>query len=120
MIKHVAFFATPVSDIAKSRDFYEGKLGLTMTFNHQDQWVEYDIGETTIAITDMVDELKPGSPGGFVALEVTDLDTAIGKMKAEGVPVFRDILETPVCRLAVIGDPDNNGIMLHQCKEGHG
>ncbi len=116
MIKHVAFFANPVSDIARSREFYEGKLELTLTSNFHDRWIEYDIGETTIAITDMVDELKPGSPGGFISLEVDDLDAAVGKMKAEGVPVFRDVLETPVCRLAVIGDPDSNGIMLHQCK----
>ena len=120
MIKHFAFFCVPVSDVAKAREFYEGKLGLTLTFNHQDCWVEYDIGESTIAITTMAEGLKPGSPGGTVALEVHDLDSAVAELKAQGVPIFKDIFESPVCRMAVVGDPDSNGIILHQCKEGHG
>ncbi|MDP6775554.1 MAG: VOC family protein [Candidatus Latescibacteria bacterium] len=120
MIKHVAFFGIPVSDVAKSREFYEGKLGLTVTMNFQDRWVEYDIGETTIAISDMAEGSQPGAPGGFVALEVSDLDAAVAELKAQGVPIFKDIFESPVCRMAVIGDPDNNGIILHQLKEGEG
>ena len=119
MVRFVAFFAYPVSNVAASRAFYEGVLGLTLTSNHQDMWVEYDTEGGTLAITNMAEELKPGSAGGWVALEVDDLDASVARMKAEGVPVVRDIFESPVCRMAVITDPDGNGIMLHQCKPGN-
>lgn len=119
MVKSVAFFAYPVGDMAKARAFYEGVLGLGLTSNFEDCWIEYDAEGGTLAITTMAETLTPGAPGGWVALEVDDLDTEVARMKSEGVPVVRDIFESPVCRMAVITDPDGNGIMLHQCKPGH-
>ena len=119
MVKFVAFFAYPVTDMARSRAFYEGVLGMGLSTNHQDCWVEYETEGGTLAITTMVDELTPGAPGGWVALEVDDLDVWVTKVKADGVKVVRDIFESPVCRMAVILDPDGNCVMLHQCKPGN-
>ena len=119
MVKFIAFFAYPVTDMARARAFYEGVLGIGLSSNYEDMWVEYETEGGTLAITTMAESLKPGSPGGWVALEVDDLDVWVTRMKADGVPIIRDTFESPVCRMAVITDPDGNGIMLHQCKPGH-
>jgi predicted enzyme related to lactoylglutathione lyase len=45
MIESVAFITYPVSDIARSRRFYEGVLGLKLTHEAFDAWFEYDLAE---------------------------------------------------------------------------
>jgi predicted enzyme related to lactoylglutathione lyase len=116
MIKHIAFFAYPVSNIEKSRKFYEETLGLRLSLNFQDQWIEYDIDGGTLAITTMVKELKPGAPGGFIGLEVDDIDSEVTRLKSKGATLKLDTFDTPGCRIAVFADPDGNGINLHQMK----
>ncbi len=44
MITSIAFTVYPVTDMARSRGFYEGVLGLTISENYRDEWVEYDLG----------------------------------------------------------------------------
>jgi len=51
MITSIAFTVYPVTDMARSRSFYEKVLGLTVSHNFRDDWVEYDIGGSTFAIT---------------------------------------------------------------------
>jgi len=119
-IKGVAFFAYPVSTMNRARSFYEGILGLRLAQNFRDEWVEYDVAGTTFAITTMVPDRTPGAPGGFLALEVDDLDSWATRLKARGVQFLLDLVETPVCRMFVIADPDGNGLTLHACKPGRG
>jgi len=118
MIKHIAFFNYPVSNIKRSRSFYQGVLGFRVSSNFQDEWIEYDIAGTTLAITTMIKDLTPGARGGFIALEVDNLDSEVARFKSQGVSVIVDIFDTPVCRSAVIADPDGNSIALHQMKPG--
>lgn len=115
-LKHFAFFAYPVTDIDRARDFYENTLGLPPAENFDNRWVEYELDGVTFAITNMVEQLEPGAHGGFFAIEVEDLDAAVAEMKSKGVPFVLDTFETPVCRMAVISDPDDNGVTLHECK----
>ena len=51
MITSMAFTAYPVSNMERARAFYEHVLGLHVSYNYRDVWVEYDIGESTFAIT---------------------------------------------------------------------
>jgi predicted enzyme related to lactoylglutathione lyase len=118
MIKHVAFFAYPVSNIERARKFYEGVLGLRVSLNFQDTWIEYDISGATLAITTMIKELKPGAPGGFIGIEVDDIDSEAARLKSKGAVLKVDTFDTPGCRIAVFADPDGNGINLHQMKPG--
>ena len=48
LFKNVAFVVYPVTNVEISRSFYEEVLGLAVTANWQDQWVEYDIGDGTL------------------------------------------------------------------------
>jgi len=114
MIIEIACFTYIVSDMARARAFYEGTLGLKMTMDFRGEWIEYDIGATTFAITTMELMHKPGVKGGIVAFEVDDFDKTMAHLKAANVPIVFDGCDTPVCRLAVIADPDGNDITIHK------
>ncbi len=116
MIDSIAFFLYAVSDVPRARRFYEGCLGLTMTHNFQDQWIEYDIGPCTLAIAAQDETHHAGVKGAAVAFEVRDLDTLIRDLRGKGVSVLKEPMDTPVCRFAIIADPDGNELLLHQRK----
>jgi predicted enzyme related to lactoylglutathione lyase len=119
MIKHVAFFVYPVSDIAKARQFYERTLGLKLVNNAEDHWLEYDIQGVTFAITDWLEGATPGSRGAMAALEVADVQHTLEFFKSQGVQVLKELFDTPACRICVIADPDGNGILIHQALVPH-
>ncbi len=116
-IKEVAFVGIPVTDIKRARAFYESTLGLKCTSESAGgMWVEYDIGSCTVGIGCYGDVWKPSADGTCLALEVEDLELAIGDLKARGATFAVNLTNTPVCRLAIICDPDGNRIMIHQRK----
>ncbi len=116
MIQGLAFFVYPVKDPPRARGFYEGRLGLRLARQFQEDWFEYDLGETTFAIARADATHQPPVRGAVVAFEVDDLDAAVRQLKAAGVRFRQDPWETPVCRLAVALDPDYNEVILHQRK----
>lgn len=114
--KTIAFVAVPVKDIARARSFYEGTLGLKVTANWENQWIEYDIGESTIAVTAMFPGREPGARGAMIALEVANFDALLAGLRDKQVPFTTEPFDTPVCRGATITDPDGNEILLHARK----
>jgi predicted enzyme related to lactoylglutathione lyase len=114
MITSIAFTVYPVSDIGRARKFYEEVLGLRLDQNFGGQWIEYDIGGQTFAITTMLEENKPGAKGAGVGFEVNDFDRTIADLRKAGVKFLIEPFETPVCRMAVIADPDGNGSVIHK------
>ena len=117
-IAEIAFIGYPVTDVERARGFYEGILGLspTRTFGGDDRlWIEYDLGPTTFAISNMAKEKwKPSPDGPNVAFEVTNFDAAIAELKAKQIPFDLEPMETPVCWMAVIADPDGNKLTVHK------
>lgn len=114
MIREIAFCFYPVTDMARARDFYEGKLGLSPAMNYENLWVEYEIGGTTLAITTMLQGHIPGAKGAGVALEVSDFSTAVAELRGKGVKFLLEPMDTPVCQMAAIADPDDNGLIIHR------
>lgn len=115
MITEIAFTGTPVTDIKRARDFYEGALGLKPTMESAGgMWVEYDIGAGTFAIGCYGDVWKPSAEGTCAAFEVDNLDAEISRLKSKGIAVHMDVMDTPVCRFAIVCDPDGNKVMLHK------
>ena len=118
----IAFVGYPVTDLNRARNFYEKTLGLAVarTFGGEDTgWVEYDLGANTLSIGNGSPDWKPSAGGGSVALEVEDISAAVSKLKADGHAPFLGPMETPVCHMAVVSDPDGNSIVIHQRKPGH-
>ena len=118
MIISIAFTVYPVMEMARSRSFYEGILGLTLSSNFEDVWVEYDLGDSTFAITTTDMGHTPGAKGAVVGFETADLDAFVNTLKETSVTFVVDVFSTPVCRMAVIEDPDGNHIAIHKRHAG--
>jgi len=116
LFKDVAFVIYPVKAVKTARVFYEEVLGLGVTANWNDQWVEYDIGQGTLAITAADATHAAGTHGATIGLEVVDFDAVMDHLKARGVPIFNGPFDSPVCRGCIIRDPDENEIILHARK----
>lgn len=117
----IAFTSYPVTDLTRARQFYEGVLGLTEArfFGKESTgFVEYDIGPGTLGIGNGAPDWKPSAGGGSVALEVDDFDAAIARLKASSCAFRLEPMETPVCHMAVVSDPDGNSVMIHRRKIG--
>ena len=120
-IIEIAFTGYPVRDLKRACRFYSETLGLNESRRWGDDqkgWVEYDIGPATLAITNMADEWNPSADGGGVGLEVDDFDAAVTRLKECGVKFQMEPMETPVCHMALIFDPDGNSITIHKRKAG--
>jgi len=119
VIIELAFTGTPVIDMPRARAFYEGILGLKPgMISAGGMWVEYNIGAATFGIGCYGEMWKPSKDGTCVAFEVDDLDAEIGRLRALGVNIQIDPMDTPICRFAAITDPDGNKILIHKRKPG--
>ena len=118
MLTKVAFTMYPVTDMPRARGFYEETLGLGPSRNGAaSPWVEFDLpGGGCLAITTVTPNQPSASAGGTIAFEVDDLDTLVADLKARGVAIPAEGIESPVCRMAVCLDPDGNSIILHKLK----
>lgn len=118
-IKEFAFIGYPVTNIERSRSFYEKILGLAPEMVHQlnsgQWWIEYDINGATLAISNTWEPSAQSGP--TLALEVDDIDEWLKSLKSQNINFFMEMEESPVCRFAGILDPDGNPLMLHQRKE---
>lgn len=118
----IAFTCYPATDLAASRAFYEGPLGLTpsMVTPHGDDggWVEYEIGDHTLSIG-KAPGMNPSPDGPSCGLEAVDFDATIEALRADGVTFSMEPFETPVCRMAMVLDPAGNVLIIHKRKPGH-
>lgn len=108
------FFVYPVSDMDRARRYYEGVLGLRVTANWENKWVEFDIGAGTLALSSVMEGCTPGARGGAAALEASDFDAAVAYLKSQGVTFVFAPADTGVCHFARFLDPDGNHLVLHR------
>jgi predicted enzyme related to lactoylglutathione lyase len=116
-IKEIGFVAIPVTDIKRARSFYEEVLGLQVSDEMTGgKWIEYAVGDDTLAIANVSDTWTPSDQGTGAAFEVEDFDEAIKNLKDAGVKFAAEPFETPCCHMAVVQDPDGNKLMIHKLK----
>ena len=114
-----AFIA--VSDAARSRDFYENTLGLTVI--REDDWaVEFDANGTSLRMQKGVSF----TPQEFTVLgwHVDDIDAAMAELRGRGVvfeeypwmpPESNGVMTFPGgAKVAWFKDPDGNVLSLDQ------
>lgn len=111
------FFVYPVTDMPRARAFYTDVLGLRETANWEDKWIEYDIGNSTLALSSAMDDAQPGAKAGAAALEAPDFDAAVAWLKSKGVRFIFEPTDTGVCQFARFTDPDGNHLILHRIHE---
>jgi predicted enzyme related to lactoylglutathione lyase len=116
-VKEIGFVAIPVTDVARSRKFYEGVIGLKPSGEFLDgRWIEYGVGKDTLAIANVNMDWRPSDQGTGAALEVEDFEAAMAELRGAGVAFAAEAFETPVCHMAVIQDPDGNKLIIHRLK----
>jgi predicted enzyme related to lactoylglutathione lyase len=118
-IKSIAFTSYPVTDLARARTFYEEVLGLKYETGSETDgkgFAEYEVGGGYFSILNGVPGWTPSDHGPAIAFEVEDFDSAVADLRAKGVEFAMEPFPTPVCRMAVISDPDHNQIIIHKLK----
>ena len=89
MITEIAFTGSPVTDIKRAREFYEGVLGFKPSMESAGgMWIEYEIGNGTFAIGCYGDQWKPSKEGTGIAFEVDDFDAEITRLKSRRREIF--------------------------------
>ena len=116
-INNLAFIGIPVTDIKRAREFYQGVLGLAVAEEMMDgNWVEYAVGDNTVAIANVGAQWMPSNQGTSAALEVENFEQTINELRRQGVQFAAEPFETPCCHMAVVQDPDGNKLIIHKLK----
>jgi predicted enzyme related to lactoylglutathione lyase len=116
-VSRIAFVGIPVTDVKRAREFYEGVLDLQVSDVMADgKWIEYSLGDDTVAIASLESGWLPSDQGTGVALEVEDFDATIGELRSAAVPFAWEPFESPCCHMAIVQDPDGNKIVIHKLK----
>jgi catechol 2,3-dioxygenase-like lactoylglutathione lyase family enzyme len=114
-VQRVDYIRIPVTDMEKANHFYGELLGLEKNPNSPaDDWVEYEVGNVTLAVMTPHThdyEFTP-LPPGTLALRVADVAEAKAKLEAAGVQV-NEMWDSGACHGAGVRDPDGNAILLH-------
>jgi predicted enzyme related to lactoylglutathione lyase len=116
-IKAIGFVGIPVTDLERAREFYEGVLGLQVSDEMMGgKWIEYSLGDDTLAIANVGEQWIPSDQGTGAALEVENFEEAIKQLKDRQVRFAAEPFETPCCHMAVAQDPDGNKLIIHKLK----
>ncbi len=120
-VLEIAFTGYSVTDMKRSRAFYEDLLGLEKSRNFgeddgEEKWVEYDIGGGCLALIAGGKDWPPSNVGTAAALEVDDFEGYVKKLREAGVKFIWEPYESPVCWMAVVPDPDGNRVVIHHRK----
>lgn len=114
--REIAFVVVPVKDLKKSRDFYEHVLGFKVTAQWQDEWIEFNVGAGTLALTKEDERHKAGRHGATIGIEVSDFDGALASVREAGATIKDGPWDSPACLGCIVADPDGNELILHHKK----
>jgi len=114
--QQVDYIRVPVTDMEEANHFYGEVLGLARNPNSPgEDWVEYEIGNITLAIMTPHThdyEFAP-LPPATIALRVPDVAVAKAKLESAGLEVS-EMWDSGACRGAGVTDPAGNSILLHR------
>ena len=110
------WFEIPVTDLERSKTFYETVLNIKMT--RYDEAINPMVVFTSMEDAGVSGHLYPGKPaaegtGNSIHLAVSDkLEDAMARVPDAGGKVVSDIIPIPVGRFVYCVDPDGNSIGL--------
>ena len=116
MISEVDFVLIPTRDLARAMSFYGDTLGLRRSVHYEGRsFAEFETGNVTLSL------IEPERMGmefnanlNPIALRVDDVAAARAELERRGVAFQGEILDTGVCHMAFLSDPDGNRLMLHR------
>jgi predicted enzyme related to lactoylglutathione lyase len=80
------------------------------------KWIEYAVGNNTLAIANVGEKWRPSDQGTSAALEVENFEEAISKLRTHAARFAAEPFETPCCHMVVVQDPDGNKLIIHKLK----
>jgi predicted enzyme related to lactoylglutathione lyase len=120
-VRALDFVMYYTKDIRTTRTFYQKLFGFKRGEEWNDGWSEFATEPITLCLDgpDGPREAKPAVlEAPCVALAVDDVPSAIAKCRKHGVKSLIEPVETRVCWMAWIADPDGNRLCLHSRKNG--
>jgi catechol 2,3-dioxygenase-like lactoylglutathione lyase family enzyme len=110
-VEQVDFVSVPTRDIARSADWYRDVLGLPVS---EYTAAEVETPNVTLSFWNPEaegEEFVPNAAG--FALRVADVEAAVEEVRAAGGEVM-GIVDSGVCHMGFVKDPDGNVIILHR------
>ena len=115
IVERTDFVSVPVTDMERAKAFYRDTLGLDPV--SEGGFPEYQLGENVsvylIKMESIGSTFTSPNTAGF-ALRVPDVAGARRELEAKGVMFDGETLDTGVCHMAFLRDPDGNAITLHR------
>ncbi len=115
IVEHVDFWAVPVTDMERSKEFYGETLGLPQTGDGG--FPEFKLGDNAFLYLLSMEAIGSSFQGphtAAVALRVADVEEARKELEGKGISFFGETFDTGVCHMASFADPDGNVLMLHR------
>src|SRR5215470_17185131 len=118
-VRAVDFVMYCTKNMRRTRAFYQNLFGLKKGGEWNDFWSEFRTEPVTLCLNGPAKSPKWNWQGeACIALAVDDVPKAIAACRKRRVKVLIDPIETRVCWMAWIADPDGNRICLHSRKDG--
>jgi predicted enzyme related to lactoylglutathione lyase len=109
---HSAFYWT--KDMDEAVGFYRDVLGLVLRARYGEDWSEFVIGGSTVALHGSRG-MAPPNEGATVVFEVDDLDVTMRALSTRGVIFEGEVTEVPETgRFVSLRDPAGNLVQLYE------
>ncbi len=114
-VQGIDFIAMPAADMERAVAFYRDVLGLKQSGEFGGQFVEFAVGDATLAVFDPKVAGQTFEPVrvGAIALRVPDVAAAIAELKEAGVTFLAEMFDSGVCKGAFFQDSEGNSLSLH-------
>jgi predicted enzyme related to lactoylglutathione lyase len=118
-INKIIMFHMAVTDMDKSKEFYEGKLGFKVTTDYEQnngRWVSLELpgGGPSINLTTYHENLKPGTMKMYIS--TPDIEKVYKELQLKGITPTSKIIEQSWGTSFSFTDPDGNVWFMVQSK----
>jgi catechol 2,3-dioxygenase-like lactoylglutathione lyase family enzyme len=116
-VEQVDFITIPTRDVSRATGFYTDVLGLRASDKSE---AEVETPNVTLSFwnPESQGEEFVANAAGF-ALRVADVESAVDEVRAAGGEIMGTV-DTGVCHMGFVKDPDGNTVILHRRYAPHG
>ena len=118
MLKRIHSTFYWIKDMDEAVGFYRDVLGLDLRARYGEDWTEFEIGGSTIALHGSRG-MAPPNEGATVVFEVDDLDATMRALSTRGVSFEGEVTEVPESgRFVSLRDPAGNLVQIFEPPAG--